>query len=83
MDRFFHIIDRARDQALELFGRELPREDQASAMVHLAESLMMFAEDRAGTEFAKAWTRKIAAHLDRDDMRAAQAVIGVQEPRLH
>ena len=48
MDAFFESINDAREDALQRFGRDLPRTHQASAMCHLAETLMMFAENRRG-----------------------------------
>ena len=83
MDAFFESINDAREDALQRFGRDLPRTHQASAMCHLAETLMMFAEDRAGKDYVRVWLGKIDAHLDRDDARAIAAIIGMKEPRLN
>jgi hypothetical protein len=83
LEQFFSVIDEARAQAMQHFGRSLHRESQASAMCHLAETLLMHAQGRAGTDYVRAWLRKIDAHLDCDDRRAAQAIIGLQEPWLH
>jgi hypothetical protein len=80
---FFTVIEDARVQAIQYFGHSLPRDCQASALCHLAETLLMHAEGRAGTDYVRAWVRKIEAHLDRDDRRAAQAIITLQEPWLH
>ena len=83
MYTFFETINAAREDALQRFGRDLPREHQASALCHLAETPMMFAEDRAGKDYVCDWLKKIDAHLDHDDARAAAAIIGLKEPTLN
>jgi hypothetical protein len=83
MADFYHVIEQARQQSAAYLGTELRRDQQATAMCHLAETLLMHAQGRAGTEYVRAWLRKIDAHLDCDHERAARAIIGVREPRLH
>lgn len=85
MDDFFPMIERLRAAALAEFARQLGPQHQASAMCHLAETLMMFAQSSSSTEYVRCWLRKIEAHLDCDDARAAAAIMRADEfkPKAH
>ncbi|MGH7118443.1 MAG: hypothetical protein ACREFP_05585, partial [Acetobacteraceae bacterium] len=72
---FFSMIERLRAAALVEFARQLSPQHHASAMCHLAETLMMFAKSRSSTEYVRCWLRKIEAHLDGDDARAVAAIM--------
>ena len=84
-DPFFPMIDRLRETALAEFARQLGPQHRASAMCHLAETLLMFAEGSSSTDYVRCWLRKIEAHLDRDDTRAASAAMRACElaPKVH
>jgi hypothetical protein len=84
-DHFFPMIDRLREMALAEFARELGPQNHASAMCHLAETLMMFAQASSSTDFVRCWLRKIEAHLDRDDARAITAIMQADQhrPKIH
>ena len=73
------MIDRLREAALAEFARQLGPQHHASAMCHLAETLMMFAQSHSSTEYVRCWLRKIEAHLDCDNARAASAIMRAHE----
>jgi hypothetical protein len=79
------MIARLREAALAEFARQLGPQNHASAMCHLAETLMMFAQASSSTEYVRCWLRKIEAHLDRDDARAIAAIMQADEfrPKIH
>jgi hypothetical protein len=85
VDNFFPMINRLREAAIAEFSRQLGPQHHASAMCHLAETLMMFAQSSSNTEYVRCWLRKIEAHLDCDDARAIAAIMRAEEfkPRIH
>ena len=85
VDNFSHMIDRLRAAAMAEFARELGPQHHASAMCHLAEALMMFAQGSSSTEYVRCWLRKIEAHLDGDDERAIAAILRAEglRPKIH
>jgi hypothetical protein len=85
VDSFSPMIDRLREAAVTEFAGELGPQHHASAMCHLAETLMMFAQSSSNTEYVRCWLRKIEAHLDCDDERAIAAIMQAEEhrPKIH
>jgi hypothetical protein len=82
---FLLLITRLREAALAEFARQLGPQNRVSAMCHLAETLLMVAQGSSSTEYVRWWLRKIEAHLDCDDARAASALTRALElaPKVH